>query len=71
MVITEATGFPSLPSWTSVRTIFHPLPAEDELKSHSEAASKRVRSAGASCREGRSQAAHPARSLPDPLGGPH
>src|SRR6266702_2391601 len=26
MVITEATGFPSLPSWTSVRTIFHSLP---------------------------------------------
>jgi hypothetical protein len=41
--------------------------APGELKSYSEAASKRVRSAGASCGEGRSQAAHPARTSSDSL----
>ena len=41
----------------------HPLPRKNELKSRSEAASKRVCSAGASCGEGRSQAAHPPRTF--------
>ena len=45
------------------------LPRRMNSKSNSEAASKRVHSAGPSCGERRSQAAHPASTLSDPLTG--